>query len=329
MADDTTSALSAAAAASAAAARGRALGREACTPAVREYTTPARIAVVLTAACRRRTSALARRKAICMTTGYALALTGRLCPARAVNAAAASTWLMVGERSRLWGEKYYKQNTVPPPSRRAGARAAAVARACPPRARTCVFHGVQTRSCARAHAQYCMDAMHADDAARRFADCERVVDVLWEGSTVHVTVGDCVHEACSPVHDAVRAPLLAECASLGVVDEVHGFRCGGGAGEEPACCGACLSGALAAALGIPFAVRLLVDGRPMAAHDAIPLSVLQARVVRAHAAGGLLGGKGGFGANLKAAGKAATTKKTSNFNFCRDLHGRRVGSVNN
>ena len=40
---------------------------------------------------------------------------------------------------------------------------------------------------------------------------------------------------------------------------------------------------------------------------------------------GVLGGKGGFGASLKAAAKG---KKTTNFGMCRDLNGRRLRHVN-
>ena len=44
--------------------------------------------------------------------------------------------------------------------------------------------------------------------------------------------------------------------------------------------------------------------------------------------GGLLGGKGGFGAALRASGKSGG-KATQNFGACRDLNGRRLRHVNN
>lgn len=41
-----------------------------------------------------------------------------------------------------------------------------------------------------------------------------------------------------------------------------------------------------------------------------------------------LGGKGGFGANLKSQGARMGHKKTSNFDSCRDLSGRRIKTLN-
>ena len=45
--------------------------------------------------------------------------------------------------------------------------------------------------------------------------------------------------------------------------------------------------------------------------------------------GALRGGKGGFGANLRAAGRTAGKKSTTDFGLCRDLQGRRLRDVNN
>lgn len=42
----------------------------------------------------------------------------------------------------------------------------------------------------------------------------------------------------------------------------------------------------------------------------------------------LLGGKGGFGATLRSQGKSKKARRTLNFNFCRDLQGRRLKYVN-
>jgi hypothetical protein len=41
----------------------------------------------------------------------------------------------------------------------------------------------------------------------------------------------------------------------------------------------------------------------------------------------VLGGKGGFGANLRAAGGRMNASKSTNFDSCRDLNGRRLGAV--
>eukprot|EP01050_Picozoa_sp_SAG11_P019481 SAG11_NODE_3109_length_2681_cov_3.164214_4_plen_155_part_00 len=43
----------------------------------------------------------------------------------------------------------------------------------------------------------------------------------------------------------------------------------------------------------------------------------------------LLGGKGGFGAMLRSARGGLDAKKTTNFEACRDLNGRRMRHVNN
>lgn len=42
----------------------------------------------------------------------------------------------------------------------------------------------------------------------------------------------------------------------------------------------------------------------------------------------LLGGKGGFGSMLRAQGGRMNAQKTTNFEACRDLQGRRIRSVN-
>ncbi|KAL1922057.1 uncharacterized protein VTP21DRAFT_10699 [Calcarisporiella thermophila] len=42
----------------------------------------------------------------------------------------------------------------------------------------------------------------------------------------------------------------------------------------------------------------------------------------------LLGGKGGFGSNLRAAGGRMASRKTTNFEACRDLNGRRLRTLN-
>jgi Replication stress response SDE2 C-terminal/Silencing defective 2 N-terminal ubiquitin domain/SPRY domain len=50
--------------------------------------------------------------------------------------------------------------------------------------------------------------------------------------------------------------------------------------------------------------------------------------VRASLCGGLAGGKGGFGANLKATGKGRGGPSAAGFGACRDLYGRRLSTVN-
>ncbi|KAI7908317.1 Sde2 N-terminal domain-containing protein [Cokeromyces recurvatus] len=44
--------------------------------------------------------------------------------------------------------------------------------------------------------------------------------------------------------------------------------------------------------------------------------------------GRLLGGKGGFGSMLRAQGGRMNAQKTTNFEACRDLQGRRIRAVN-
>lgn len=44
--------------------------------------------------------------------------------------------------------------------------------------------------------------------------------------------------------------------------------------------------------------------------------------------GRLLGGKGGFGSMLRAQGGRMNAQKTTNFEACRDLQGRRIKTVN-
>jgi hypothetical protein len=51
-------------------------------------------------------------------------------------------------------------------------------------------------------------------------------------------------------------------------------------------------------------------------------------LLHASPGGALRGGKGGFGANLRAQGRASGAPRSSNFGACRDLSGRRLKSVN-
>lgn len=94
-----------------------------------------------------------------------------------------------------------------------------------------------------------------------------------------------------------------------------------------------LRDAASEALGVPdtreLRWRFTEDGRPLASHDSSEQCLARGpRIIRAELAGGLPGGKGGFGANLKSSGKSATPV-TTDFSMCRDLYGRRLGAVNN
>lgn len=51
--------------------------------------------------------------------------------------------------------------------------------------------------------------------------------------------------------------------------------------------------------------------------------------IRVIVAGAIKGGKGGFGANLRSAGRAGGVKANLDFSMCRDLSGRRLHDVNN
>ncbi|CAM9271120.1 unnamed protein product [Ectocarpus sp. 6 AP-2014] len=86
-----------------------------------------------------------------------------------------------------------------------------------------------------------------------------------------------------------------------------------------------------AALGVPKSAvgrlqepwRLMCGGRFLAPDQYVPpLSVLRVWT------GGLKGGKGGFGAMLRAMAKQAGAKPTTDFGACRDLQGRRLRHVN-
>jgi hypothetical protein len=65
-------------------------------------------------------------------------------------------------------------------------------------------------------------------------------------------------------------------------------------------------------------LRLVCNGRCAVKEDLHHGAFLRCTVT-----GGLLGGKGGFGAALRSMGKGAGAKKTTDFGACRDLNGRR------
>ncbi|DAZ92393.1 TPA: hypothetical protein N0F65_003776 [Lagenidium giganteum] len=73
------------------------------------------------------------------------------------------------------------------------------------------------------------------------------------------------------------------------------------------------------------ALDLYVNGRKLADNACVPRTPT---VVRARMRGGLLGGKGGFGAMLRSMGKGSGAKATTDYGACRDLNGRRLRHVN-
>jgi hypothetical protein len=62
--------------------------------------------------------------------------------------------------------------------------------------------------------------------------------------------------------------------------------------------------------------------------DSMEILTCGSTMLRARMTGGLLGGKGGFGAMLRSMGKGSGAKATSDFGACRDLNGRRLRHVN-
>jgi hypothetical protein len=72
-------------------------------------------------------------------------------------------------------------------------------------------------------------------------------------------------------------------------------------------------------------LELSVNGVLLDDQDAVPTAPA---ILRVRLTGGLLGGKGGFGAMLRSQGKGSSGKTTTNFGACRDLNGRRLRHVN-
>ncbi len=62
--------------------------------------------------------------------------------------------------------------------------------------------------------------------------------------------------------------------------------------------------------------------------SATPLSKLVVNgLVEVEVVPRLRGGKGGFGANLRSAGGRMSASKSTNFDSCKDLNGRRLGTI--
>lgn len=86
---------------------------------------------------------------------------------------------------------------------------------------------------------------------------------------------------------------------------------------------------LAVLEGIPADFILLtINGRIVSDSTFVRPVGSEFVVMRATIAGGVAGGKGGFGAMLRAQAKQAGKKKTTDFGACRDLSGRRLRHVN-
>ena len=76
-------------------------------------------------------------------------------------------------------------------------------------------------------------------------------------------------------------------------------------------------------------IVLQINGRVVGDQEMlVNIMGASAVIIRATMARGLIGGKGGFGAMLRALAKQSGTKKTTDFGACRDLSGRRLRHVN-
>lgn len=80
--------------------------------------------------------------------------------------------------------------------------------------------------------------------------------------------------------------------------------------------------------GIPLELILISQDGQFLQDDEVIRSESSTIYLRAVINGGLAGGKGGFGAMLKAQAKQSGKKKTTDFGACRDLSGRRLRHVN-
>ena len=80
--------------------------------------------------------------------------------------------------------------------------------------------------------------------------------------------------------------------------------------------------------GIPFNYMYLRVHGTTIMHELSALVPTSPHVIHVGLRGALRGGKGGFGAMLRAQGKGPGSKVTRDFGACRDLHGRRLRHVN-
>ncbi|CAO2183247.1 unnamed protein product [Urochloa humidicola] len=96
----------------------------------------------------------------------------------------------------------------------------------------------------------------------------------------------------------------------------------------PTVSGAALLDAVASLSRVPAAALRLVTGRLDVSHSSVLASAADGQFPSASALLRLRGGKGGFGSLLRGAASKAGQKKTSNFDACRDINGRRLRHVN-
>ncbi|KAM0876010.1 hypothetical protein ACQ4PT_036471 [Festuca glaucescens] len=96
----------------------------------------------------------------------------------------------------------------------------------------------------------------------------------------------------------------------------------------PTLSGAALLDAVAALSRVPAASLRLVTGRLNVSPTSLLSSSPSGQFPSATALLRLRGGKGGFGSLLRGAASKAGQKKTSNFDACRDINGRRLRHVN-
>ncbi|KAL5228173.1 hypothetical protein ABZP36_016438 [Zizania latifolia] len=98
--------------------------------------------------------------------------------------------------------------------------------------------------------------------------------------------------------------------------------------STPTVSGAALLDAVSALSRIPAASLRLVTGRLDVSPSSVLASSTDGQFPSAYALLRLRGGKGGFGSLLRGAASKAGQKKTSNFDACRDISGRRLRHVN-
>ncbi|KQK09206.1 replication stress response regulator SDE2 [Brachypodium distachyon] len=98
--------------------------------------------------------------------------------------------------------------------------------------------------------------------------------------------------------------------------------------STPTLSGGALLDAVSALSRVPAASLRLVTGRLDISPSSVLASFSDGQFPTAHALLRLRGGKGGFGSLLRGAASKAGQKKTSNFDACRDINGRRLRHVN-
>jgi hypothetical protein len=96
----------------------------------------------------------------------------------------------------------------------------------------------------------------------------------------------------------------------------------------PTVSGTALLDAVASISRVPAAALRLVTGRFDVSPSSVLTSAADGQFPSASALLRLRGGKGGFGSLLRGAASKAGQKKTSNFDACRDINGRRLRHVN-